>query len=891
MDFDQKQLLNQEDYLAKEKLTILTYNILLSFLSILFFIAEIISSFLLDSLYSTSIPLFLGLLSIFGLVNAFFMLIWSIYQRRKLSISDEKWGENTDSVFARIVLISSIFLFFGLITLSVDLHLWTSRGFDLFVAEHVSDEVEDFVSQWSILSNFTDVFSCVNLLILIYMIYASFVCCGSPNTIRILLYEAGFLQILFGFLVLNYVKLIFQYDENSKIAQFLSLSLYGILSFFIIIVMLGSIVIYVINYKRSRSGYLMCGALLIILTVIIIGLGGSIYRESLVIHNAFRDDCKIYLSDLQYDDISAYGCIPKYSEYGIEYMNCTDADQVLVWEDVINGEENVFKNSIGCLNMNCCNVVGDIYELNLLKLESFNIAFLTMTFLSISACFFLTNKYSGERTLKKILEYLYMVFLFILVIIGIISLFLFQADIPHEKEMISVNSLEFVQSSVKENYTLNSQFIATGCSLITDYDPVYNLSDFYSNDSNSGVRTIILTTNADIWYDNKQNFSDIQVFDKDMASVLFPGLSFSEKDILIFQGKTEKMEKFVNESLYLCPYSILTPMYLEYFIAAVNLSSNTADNSTLQWASGTNFESFLQTTTTISHLNLVNTTEDLSLVSNLTDLQTRLNAIKFGDITIGSYSISSETVIANISLKIYSGTFTSCSSSAESALLEVFTNDSGLITVYNLPYGEYTIIGSNSLTKSNCLFIDIQARSVEKVMFFNDLLEINEISVVLEWKDSIDLNLFGALEFSNETCIVSYFNEECTSLSFKSLNIGQYNAQMVKITVLGAYNYLFFVKRELSWVEYQQTLQNQTDLNSDFLNAEFELKAYVHEIQFPVADLTYEGSNTNSTLVNATSVAFLAFCVDGANSDVLNAKNSFWSGNETFPKANTECSA
>ena len=72
-------------------------------------------------------------------------------------------------------------------------------------------------------------------------------------------------------------------------------------------------------------------------------------------------------------------------------------------------------------------------------------------------------------------------------------------------------------------------------------------------------------------------------------------------------------------------------------------------------------------------------------------------------------------------------------------------------------------------------------------------------------------------------CIVSYFNEECTGLSFKLLNLSETKAQLVTITSLGEYSYLFFVKRELSWSEYQQKLANQSELNDDFLNSQFTL--------------------------------------------------------------------
>jgi len=900
MSSEQKHLLNQEDYLANEKHKILTLNILFSFLSMLFLVAEIICSFLMNNLYPVSIPLFLGLLSIFGFLSSFFILIWSIWQRRKLSGSQEKWGENTDSGFARFLLVSSVFVFFGILALTFVLHLWSARGLDLFVAAYPYEDQQEYITQWSILSYLTTGLSFINMMVLIYIIYTCFICCGSPNTIRIVLYFSGLFQIIFGFMVLDYVKLIFQYGDDSNISQFLDLSLYGILAFFVALSILAIIALYYFNYHRERSEYLTLGTLLVIVLLVLLGIGGTIYRESLTIHDAFTQDCKVYLSDLSYDDISDYGCTPKYLEYGSEYLNCSDAEQVLVWESEIDGAKNSMKNSVGCLNMNCCNIIGDIYEINLLKLESCNILLICAIFLSISSSFFLTNKYSGERTLKRALEYVFIISLVLLFVLGFASLFLFQAQLPEERAIISVDSSKFTKSSPKVNYTMNIQFISSSsCSLIKNYEPSYNLSDIYGalNLTETGVRTIIIVSNADLWYDNNYSFVDIQMFDKEMASLLFPDVDFTQMDLLVFQGNASKMQKFVNEQIYLCPVSVVSPLYIEYFTTTVNLTNNTADNSTLNWTYGTNFESLLQIDSTEQvhkSSNLNNETEYLNNITNLTDLQNNLNSLNFGDLTIMTYSISSETFLSNVSLQIYSGSLTSCSETTNVPLLQFSSNESGSFIAYNLPYGKYTIFGSTNSSKSNCLQVNMNQRSLVQSLFIVESLDVNEIAVLMEWTNSLDLNLFGSFQLStSENCIVSYFNEECTGLSFKLLNLSETKAQLVTITSLGEYSYLFFVKRELSWSEYQQKLANQSELNDDFLNSQFTLKAYVNELQFPAAMISYTGSInatlSNATLENATHLAYLGYCVEGEKSDLLNYKNEFWVGNETFPKSTSVC--
>lgn len=919
MEFDQKHLLNQEDYLAKEKIKILNLNLLISLLSLIFMLASAISSFLLDSIYSSSIPLLLGLLSLYGIFNAIFSFIWSIWQRRVLLRSQEKWGESTDSLFSRLLFISSTLLFFTLLVLIIALYLWTARGLALFLASNSPGTEKDFISQWETLRGIITSCGIINLLIFFYQIYAAFVCCGAPNTVRVLLYLSGLLQVVFGFFVLNYVKMVFQYGEETQVAKFLDLSLYGVMGGLIIVLIITVIMVYIVNYKRWRGEYLMCGALMMILAVILIGLGGSVYREGLLIQASFNDNCKVYLSALSSDDVETYGCSRKYWEYGNNYLNCTDSEQVLVWEDEIDGELNRYKNSIGCLNTQCCSIIGDVYDLNLLKLESFNIALIAMTFISISACFFLTNKYSGDRSLKRILEYLYIIAIFLLLIAGLVSLFLFEAQLPEERILMSVTSDSF-KTSTNVNYSMNTQFLpSSSCELINEKNPSYNLSQIFPNSSLStlGVRTIVLVANADLYYDNSQSFADIQLFDKELGSLLFPGLSLIKKDFLIFQGNATNIQNFVSESLYLCPYNMITPIYMEYFTVQINITTNIADNSTLTWLYGTSqylqtAESHLQTTkshltqshlqTTQNHLqttkshreaqNLVNKTEYLNNVSNITELQTKLNSLKYGDLNLTVYSVSSGTLQSNISIYIYSGSQTVCSNNPETPILSLYTDENGESKVYNLPYGEYTIIGSSKDFQPNCLLVKISKRSLNKALFLVETLEEKQLAVLLEWNTAIDLNIFGAFALSSEvSCIVGYFNEECTGVSYKKgLSLETGSAQLIEITTLGQYEYLFFLKRELSWSEYNGRIVNQTELNTDFLSSTFTLKAYSNEIKYPVAEISYSGSGSwNASMVNATDLSYLGFCVNGSKSDLFVEKEVFWVGNGTFPVASTVC--
>lgn len=889
MEIDHKQLLNQEDYLAKEKVRILNLNLIISILSILFMIAEIICSFLLNSLYSLSIPLLLGLLCIIGLLNAVFVLIWSLWTRSALAKTNDKWGDNTDTLLSRILFITSIFIFFGLLALTLILNIWGSRGLDLYLASSVDSSSSDYLGEWLHLTWITSAFSLLNMIVLLYMIYASFVCSGSPNTVRILLYESCILQMVFSFVVLNYVKLIFEYDEDSKISQFLNLNIYGILIFFLLVVIILSLTLYMINYYRWRSGYLMGGAMKIILILILIGIGGNIYRESVSIHEAFNGDCREYLSYLSYDDISTYGCTPKYIEYGLEYLNCTDSEQVLVWEDMINGESNTYKNTIGCLNKNCCNIVGDIYELNLLKLESFNIALVCAAFISVACCFFLTNKYSGERNLKKIMEYLFMVVLAILFILGVASLFFFEADIPIERTILSVDSSDFRKSLPKSNYSSSTVFlISSSCSLIKNYNPSFNITNTFSGDS--FIRTIIVVNDAKLYYDNSLIFDEIQMFDKDLFSTLFDGLDITNKDILILQGNASDVQEFVNKDIYLCPNSLLGAIYLEYFTVSVNVTTNTANNSTLVWNYDANV--YLQQIQTISHKsqNLYNETEYLDTTTNLTDLQNKLNALKFGDLTIKIYSMDSLTYQSQIPIKIIPGKQSVCEETTTQSILELSSDENGEITIYNLPYADYTVIAGDSTTHSNCLQVTIDQTNQTKIITLLNKLQSNQIAVMLEWGSTVDLNLFGSIEM-NQTygCVAGYFNEECLGLYFAKSQDTENQVQLVKITTLGDYDYLFFLKRELSWSEYQERLANSSELNGDFLTTTFSIKAFVSELQFPASEITYAGTNQNSSLVNETHIAYLAYCVDGEESDILNSQKTFWTGNSTFPIPSDVC--
>lgn len=893
---EQKLLLNQEDYLAKEKRKVLTLNLLFSFLSILFLLAEIVCSFLLNALYPTSIPLFLGLLSIFGIISAIFIFFWTLWQRQKLDGSQEKWGESTDSGLARVLLLFSIKVFFGILALTFILHLWGARGLDLYIAQNPNLSSQDYSNQWQVLSYVTTGFSFLNMMVLVYMIYACFICCGSPNTIRIVLYMAGLLQIVFGFVVLNYVKLIFQYEQDLKISRFIDFSLFVVLAVMAIITIFATVSLYYINYHRDRSEYLMLGTLLLVVLLVLLGVGGAIYRESLAIRGALDTDCKTYLADISYDDVSTYGCSPKYTEYDEQYVNCTDSEQTLVWESEIGGLTNTKKHSIGCLNMNCCHIVGDIYELNLLKLESFNIILICCIFLSVSSSFFLTNKYSGERSLKRALEYVFIITLVLLFVLGFASMFLFQLKLPEQRTLISVDSSKFSKSSDKVNYTENTQYVATtSCSLIKSYTPTYNLTATLGQSKNlneTGVRTIVIVSNAQLWYDNNYSFIDIQMFDTALKNQLFPDVDFSDADLLIFQGNATKMQKFVDEKLYLCPVSVLSTIYLEYYTSTVNLTNNTADNTTLNWTFGSNTGSYLETSTKeTSHKSarLNNETESLSNTTNLTELQTGLSQLSFGELTINTYSISQEAALSNVSLKIYSDYLSSCTEPTASPIFELYSDDSGVLNVSNLAYGKYTVIGSKSSAKSNCLQVTINQPKLSTSLFLIESLEVNEISVLLEWTGSLDLNLFGAFQLSSsENCVVGYYNEECTGLSFKKLNSGNSQAQLVEIDVLGEYSYLFFVKRELTWNEYQSRI-NTTNLNTDFLTAEFKIKAFVHELEYPATMISYTGSTRNESLVNVTNLTYLGYCVEGEKSDILKKKETFWTGNETLPKASKVC--
>lgn len=113
-------------------------------------------------------------------------------------------------------------------------------------------------------------------------------------------------------------------------------------------------------------------------------------------------------------------------------LSCPENSQVLVWES-----DSSAKNSIACLNLNCCNIIGDVFEIHLLRLVTVSLWLIVNAFVSIVACFYLTNKYSGERGLKKFIEYIYMTIAILIVVAGIVSIFFYSSSFPETRKIVS----------------------------------------------------------------------------------------------------------------------------------------------------------------------------------------------------------------------------------------------------------------------------------------------------------------------------------------------------------------------------------------------------------------------------------------------------------------------
>ena len=93
-------------------------------------------------------------------------------------------------------------------------------------------------------------------------------------------------------------------------------------------------------------------------------------------------------------------------------------------------------------------------------------------------------------------------------------------------------------------------------SLIYNYTSTYNLTAVLGQSKNLSVITIVIVSNAQLWFDNNYSFVDIQMFDTDLKNQLFPDVDFNDADLLIFQGNATKMQNFVDEKLECFKYSL-----------------------------------------------------------------------------------------------------------------------------------------------------------------------------------------------------------------------------------------------------------------------------------------------------------------------------------------------
>ena len=563
---DKENLLNvnQEDYTRKEKSKFLFVEKILSFLLILTSIAESVLSFLLDDKYQYSATFYFG---IFLSIQAFFAIIffvWSFTLSKELKKSEDKWAEESDTILGRITLIFSVIFFLGSLTINIIVIIWRHQAFSYYLAANGSENYQAFRDNYLIFEICIAILTIINLIILGYSIFTSYINAGSPNTFRILLYILSFIHTFVAFTVIYFAKEAMKLKSVNlinKAVNFLSIELIIVMTVIAIVIVFVTLFI---NFKRWRSLYLVMGTILLIVSFVLMGSGGKVFQSSNSLLNNKVASCQTHLKKINSADLKTYGCENKYLKG--DSSNCPLNHQTIVFEKQKNTPISKQINQIACLNMKCCGVVSRPYQNLLIQLGVLNLILISISFAIICCCYFLTNKYSGQKSLPRSLEIAFIFLCLVLLIVGIALCIALQIHLPVQENVVSTNTPKFKHSNYNklEHYPKSVEYVPITCkkfSSYKSYNPTISLSNCINSVTKNGqkichdgVRVSIASLNAKIKFKKTFNSKTLFFFDSSVDRILFPDLKNKESyNFLTFQGKPDDIKSFLKNELHFCP--------------------------------------------------------------------------------------------------------------------------------------------------------------------------------------------------------------------------------------------------------------------------------------------------------------------------------------------------
>ncbi|KAL4462728.1 hypothetical protein ABPG74_000558 [Tetrahymena malaccensis] len=891
----------QEDYTCQGKYDIVKRQTYFSAFQILLGIALSVCGYILNQqfpFFGNQSIFILGLgITLFGLLA----LIWCIKDVDKIKekLNIEYWYNTQDHTISKLLFIASIIKAVFLITTVITLFIYKSTANNYFQAATQSEDASQLsssINQYNLFFQITIAISFAGIIILVCTTYSAYAFSNTATSFRISLYAFTLLNMAFcGGMI--YATLSTQKIESihslQGIADFWSIRVI----FYITVVYLSTLIaILITNFTKSMNYYMSMGTLLLLICVVFVSFNGKIYRNAREVSNFAQTNCQNEMQMIHQDFLVKSGCPNKYifKQKDQVYPDCEMDQQTVFWENDLDKENQDKLNQIQCLNKKCCGITGKMYADWFYVIATLGQLISQQSFVIIGICYYLSTRYSGSSSYYKKLECLFLV-LGLLVLSGWVFLVVYYQYQPITQKPGLQSQLQ-VPDPTADTYKLYQYADVTNrveCEKsFSQYFSIYYQTQFSKNEIFECVddcQTAIIRVSVTATYYKiilSQSFNDphIKIFDSRFQSVFNVGDIQPNTDFVAAEGTISTVKNFFMQNVCLYSYE---PQANHNLIVRVSKINPTTGGILKKI-------DFKPSKAVLKQINKKSNKQDVSYSQTFDDKnEQQINKnISFQSVLITVKDAQTNQNIQNklINLQVYFH-HQECIEQNNTPSVDLSGVQSQFL-VKNLYTNTYTIFVKVDGYNYSCKRISLTEhyQTTEQIVYLNKNLQNKEMRAVLEWNKNnfAQLDLLVTLSTDKSTdCIAGYFNENCQKIYYERKSQHPYY-QSIKIDQLGANDYLFYIKHNLSQKSYNDLVASgKKNINQILAESGAHFSIYVAGLEYPVYEsgIAYFDNNISTD----ENLIWLVSCMNGSYGNQVYSLNQYWttkSTNEFIIKSN-----
>jgi len=875
---ESRKEIQEDGWSQDECLQYCKYQKYISFISMFMILPLVIIPFLINSTYQIDIAIIFGVLGILALLTAFFSYVWAVYYLKSQEKNDFSRLGSLLFVFVTSILIFYI-LAFIVSNLSIDIYR------NEMIAQK-SSSLSNFNTDLIALSWVILVFFVLLLISFGYIAFSLYICSVNETFNRVLL------NVYLVFFLFFNLTLIYLSTQVAKLMETRALQHYTepwYNSASLVVGILGTILSFIclfVNLRKYRITYFVIGSIFLIFIVISLLFAGLTHRKADSLQQNFQDNC---LEDMRYIDsvdLQAEGCPFKYlmktvNETMVYDLDCNISQRSLVWENDQSKEIIDQVDALACLNMDCCNLLGNVYSVWFYGLAYCFLTIGVVAFCCVCCLFYLSIKASlGKNSMVHLDYFFWILMLLMLLALALMTQFYDVENLGQEQYLVtshatSTYDLPFQQNLQAKVYNENGQTCDNFYNFIenkTDYNEMVAINLTCQN-SSCPILRLALEGNGNFSLGNGSNSDQLKFFNKSHKNDFFPNDSSTDYDFILFEGLSSNINTFLQYDLMFCLNDYAISPQFSYIKYVYYPNINSTGISTIQKT----------LTSTRTHKKSAKTRKSHKDLSTLYQLSSQaeliLNNYTFGNPKITVSDSDSAQPISQVDLILSKSTENdTCQTEPATPFRRGVSDDNGELNLYNLEVKDYFLYAKAENYKRNCQKISNMTVFDNGNIYLVLVPEFQDqaLRVFLFWHNPlVELSLQTSFNYNDEElCVAGYFQTQCGNMiSQDQKNIGTLNYQAVDITSIGNYTYLIYAQKlpnedNLIYYELEQmgNLTNSSVNNQDFTDAGPFIQVYAKEMEYPVEILMAPALQTGD--MNEPDLIWLAFCVNGTVGEV-----------------------